>query len=63
MSRARALEDIERMTAHARKLLEQENWLELSGAFDHIERAAHAGFNAAYEVNYGIGTRADRNPG
>ena len=56
MSKAKtqqALSDIERMSDQAGKLLEAENWLELSILFDNIERTARRGFHIAYELQHG----------
>ena len=48
----KALDDIERIARGARQLMEDEKWLELAGYFDHIEKAAHQGFNHAYETHF-----------
>ena len=45
-----ALSDIERISKTARKLFEDENWMELASMFDHMEQAAHRGFNQAYQL-------------
>ena len=47
-----AIADINRISGTAKEHLEKEEWLDLAGMFNHIETAAHRGFNLAYKLNF-----------